>query len=181
MGDVDAGLDASFDELYPKVLAFAIRRTPDRQTAEDVAAEAFAIAWNRRDEKIEHPLPWLYGVARKLIANQHRSAGRRARLHHRLAEEGEIEARDASSLVSERDAIRHAFAQLSEREREVLALVAWERVSSAEGAEVLGCSRTAFELQLFRARRKLQKELTAAGHLPDEGPRRPSQPASEKA
>src|SRR4051794_34691095 len=99
MGDLDAGLDASFDELYPKVLAFAIRRTPDRQTAEDVAAEALAIAWNRRGEKIEHPLPWLYGVARKLIANQSRSAGRRVRLHHRLADEGEIEARDPSSVV----------------------------------------------------------------------------------
>ena len=176
-----AGLDTRFDELYPKVLAFAIRRTPDRQTAEDVAAEAFAVAWNRRNEKIEHPLPWLYGVARKLIANKDRSAGRRARLHDRLAEEGELEARDASSVVAERDAIRHAFAQLTEREREVLALVAWEKVSSAEGAEVLGCSRGAFELRLFRARRRLQKELTAVGHLPDESRRRPSQPASEKA
>ena len=38
-----------FRAYYPAVLAFAIRRLPDRGAAEDAASETFAVAWRRRD------------------------------------------------------------------------------------------------------------------------------------
>jgi RNA polymerase sigma-70 factor (ECF subfamily) len=179
--DDDAWLDARFAELYPKVLAFALRRIPDRQSAEDVAAETFAIAWRRRDEPLDAPLPWLYGVARRLIANQHRGETRRAKLLGRLSAERSVERRDPSSLVADRDATLRAFAALSEPDREILMLVAWEGVGSRDGAKIIGCTRAAFELRLFRARRRLEKELAATGHLPIDGSPSPSTPASEKA
>jgi RNA polymerase sigma-70 factor (ECF subfamily) len=179
--DQDAQFDVLFAELYPRVLAFAIRRTVDRESAEDVAAETFAIAWRRRDEPVDDPLAWLYGVARRLIANQHRGTGRHAKLHVRLSREPPFESRDPSSLVADRDATLSAFSALSDRDREILMLVAWEGVGSRAGAEILGCTRTAFELRLFRARRRLEKELAATGHLPLDGSHSPSTPASEKA
>lgn len=172
--------EARFCELYPKVLAFAIRRTEHPEVAEDIAAETFAVAWRKRGTQVEHPVPWLYGIARRLIANQRRGAGRQSRLVHRLADEASLDSRDPLAVVAEREAIRTAFAALGEREREVLALVAWEQVSSSEGAEVLGCTRGAFELRLFRARRRLEKELALAGHHTDEGTNRAPRPASEK-
>lgn len=180
MGENDADFEARFGELYPRVLAYAVRRTDDRQTAEDIAAETFAVAWRKRATRVDHQLPWLYGIARRLISNQHRGAARRAKLEHRLADETPPQGRDPLGLVVERESIRAAFAALSEREREVIALVAWEKVSSSEGAEVLDCTRAAFELRLFRARRKLEKELARAGHSPEEGPSPASRPASEK-
>jgi hypothetical protein len=54
------------------VLAFSIRRLPDRSTAEDAAAETFAVAWRRRELIPEEPLPWLYGIALRVAANQRR-------------------------------------------------------------------------------------------------------------
>jgi RNA polymerase sigma-70 factor (ECF subfamily) len=52
-----------------------------------------------------------------------------------------------------------ALASLSEAEREVLMLAAWEELSSSEAARVLGCSATAYRIRLHRARRRLRDRL----------------------
>ncbi len=63
----DRSREGRFDDLftatYAEVLAFAIRRTEDRGTAEDVAAETFAVAWRRLEDVPGEPLGWLYAVA----------------------------------------------------------------------------------------------------------------------
>jgi RNA polymerase sigma-70 factor (ECF subfamily) len=64
-----------FREHYPAVRAYVSRRAP-YELAQDVIAETFLIAWRRFDDLPSDPLPWLYGVARRLLANQRRSAGR---------------------------------------------------------------------------------------------------------
>jgi RNA polymerase sigma-70 factor (ECF subfamily) len=46
-----------FRQHYAAVLAFALRRTPAREAAEDAAAETFAVVWRRRDLIPEEPLP----------------------------------------------------------------------------------------------------------------------------
>lgn len=179
MTEIDAEFEARFAELYPKVLAFSIRRTPSREIAEDIAAETFAVAWRRRDEPVRTWLPWLYGIARQLIRNSARAAGRRERLQARLEAEPPIVLRDPADATTERQATLAAFAALPEADREILMLIVWEELSSTEGARVLGCTRAAFELRLFRARRRLEKELAAAGHSRDvTSPPSPA-PASE--
>src|SRR6266542_3605025 len=79
--------DAAFDAHYLKVLAFAIRRMESRPEAEDVAAETFAVAWRRRDAIPDAPLPWLYAIALRVIANHRRSSRRRAHRDQRFASE----------------------------------------------------------------------------------------------
>jgi hypothetical protein len=44
---------------------------------------------------------------------------------------------------------------VKERDQEVLRLAAWEQVTMAEGAAVLGCSASAFRMRLHRARARL--------------------------
>jgi RNA polymerase sigma factor (sigma-70 family) len=66
-------------------------------------------------------------------------------------------------VVGER--ARQAFERLSDDDRELLSLVAWEGLSGHEIAKVLGCSRGAARLRLHRARKRLAKEL--AGLDPD--------------
>jgi RNA polymerase sigma factor (sigma-70 family) len=168
-----------FREHYPSVLAFSLRRIADRETAKDAAAETFAVAWRRRDRIPDPALPWLYAVALRVIANQYRSAQRRRNLGVRLEHEvgaGEAE-NDPADALDRRDAFSTAFARLAESEREVLRLVAWDGLDTRDAARAYGCSAGAFRVRLHRARRKLAKQLEAAGHLPSE----PGQPGSEPA
>lgn len=159
-----------FREHYADVLAFALRRVSGREAAEDMVAETFAVAWRRRDRIPDPALPWLYAVALRVIANQYRSGRRRRDLDARLAHEAVARpaAADPVDAIDRRDAFTAAFAELAEGEREVLRLTAWEGLSTAEGARVLGCSAGAFRVRLHRARRKLAKQLEAAGHISNE-------------
>jgi RNA polymerase sigma-70 factor, ECF subfamily len=170
-GRVEPGesrFDAAFEAHYSKVLAFAIRRAKERQAAEDVAAETFAIAWRRRDAIPDAPLPWLYGIAVRVIANEWRSSTRRRQRERRFISDPKGSGRDPADIVGSRDAITAAFAALTESQREVLRLIAWEGLDHRTAASVLGCSEGAFSVRLFRARRSLAKYLAAGGHPPDE-------------
>ena len=77
----------AFEELftghYWAVRAYVLRRVP-AASAEDVLAETFLVAWRRLDSLAEDPLPWLFGVARRLMANQQRAERRRGALTARL-------------------------------------------------------------------------------------------------
>jgi len=166
--------DACFEAHYSDVLAYAIRRVEDRATAEDVLAETFAVAWRRREAIPEAPLPWLYGIAARIIANQQRSARRRLRLRLRLSSEpARRSGRDPADVVGERDAIVAALSGLSEAQREVLRLAAWEDLDVPDAAAVLGCTPAAFRVRLHRARRELAKHLDPSGHSADESATEP--------
>ena len=135
------------------MLAYALRRT-ERATAEDVVAETFVIAWRRLDEVPDPPLPWLLGVARRVLANQRRGERRRDALLDRLRREPAPQpapVEDGRALA--------ALAALGERDREALLLHAWEGLDHAGAGTVMGCSAAAFAVRLHRARRRLAKEL----------------------
>jgi RNA polymerase sigma-70 factor (ECF subfamily) len=170
-----------FREHYTAVLAFALRRTPRREAAEDVTSETFAVAWRRRDLIPEEPLPWLYGVALRILANQRRSSERRRRLGDRLEHEASAQgvAGEPADAIDRREAFSSAFRRLREDEREVLRLVGWDGLNTREAASTLGCSEAAFRVRLHRARRRLAKHLALAGHSPDVRPSETCNPAEE--
>jgi DNA-directed RNA polymerase specialized sigma24 family protein len=63
------------------VLAYALRRTASAEDAADAVAETFLVALAPpRLGSSDDALPWLYGVARRVLANQRRAAHRRVRL-----------------------------------------------------------------------------------------------------
>jgi RNA polymerase sigma-70 factor (ECF subfamily) len=170
---MDGGHDsfqAAFDSCASRVLAFALRRTNSREDAEDITAETFAIAWRRREEMPDTPLPWLYAIAGNVLRNQRRSGRRMGRLRSKLAGQPREQGGDHAELIAENDAFAAAFATLTEAQREVLRLVAWEGVDSRDGAVALGCSEAAFKVRLHRARKELEKRLERAGHEEDEMP-----------
>jgi len=150
-----------FRVTYDRVLAYALRRA-DRTEAEDVVAETYAIAWRRYEDVPADPLPWLYGVARRTLANSRRSGRRKTQLAQRLA----AQLRPASTVEpdpSERsdDAVlmRAALTALSDADREALMLVAWEGLDNERAAIVLGVSPQAFAVRMHRARRRLHVEI----------------------
>ena len=149
-----ARFEALFDAHYRDVHRYALRRT-EPALAEEVANEAFLVAW-RRFEKLprENPLPWLYAAAAHVLANQRRAETRHARRSAAAAVERRPAGRDPADRLAERDAVLQAFATLSERDREALRLTAWERLRLADGARVPGVTRTAFAVRVSRARRR---------------------------
>ncbi len=172
-----------FRAHYADVLAFAIRRLSDRAGAEDATSEVFAVAWRRRDRIPDPALPWLYAVALRVIANQYRSTRRRHDLDLKLTHEAGVgaAAEDPVDSLDRRDSFAAAFSQLSEPEREVLRLVAWEGLSTGDAARAFGCSAGAFRVRLHRARRRLAKHLAAAGHLAVEPSGNAPKPSEETA
>lgn len=67
---------ATYDRHRSAVIRYGLRRLGDGDAAEELAQEVFVVAWRRRDDVPDHALPWLYGVARRLLANTWRAAGR---------------------------------------------------------------------------------------------------------
>ncbi len=155
---------------YVAVLRYACRRT-DPETARDVAAETFLIAWRRLSSVPANPAqvqPWLYGVARRTLANSDRSRRRSERLAARLSHDvpASRPIPDLADGVAERGRLRQALDRLRPADQEALRLVGWEELDLAGAAAAMGCSRTTMAVRLHRARRRLAAELRALG--PDE-------------
>jgi RNA polymerase sigma-70 factor (ECF subfamily) len=126
------------------VTLYAVRRCNDPEDVADLVADTFLIALQAAGRYIpetDTALPWLFGIARRVLARQRRrSAG----------------AIDASRQAP---ALEAALACLSSGEREVLELVAYDGLSPSEAAMVLNLSPNAARLRLSRARRHLRHLL----------------------
>jgi hypothetical protein len=85
----------------------------------------------------------------------------------------DLAGRDAPQAPSgELAELAAAFGSLAGRDREVLALEAWEGLNAGEVAAVLGCSRNAARIRLHRARRRVRAAI-ADLKVPDQTVRRP--------
>ncbi len=158
--------DAVFSELYGRhyraVRDFCRRRVTS-DLVDDAVAETFFAAWRHLDGIPAGPqaLVWLYGVAYRVIGHQRRSATRRRRLEHRLRSvvHRPVGAADEPALDGdEYRLVLAAAARLSDVDAEVLRLVAWEQLSGADIAAVLGIDPNAVKQRLYRARRNLGRE-----------------------
>jgi RNA polymerase sigma-70 factor (ECF subfamily) len=150
--------EALFRQNADAVLAYATRRS-DPDTAQEVVAETFAVAWRRLDAIPDPELPWLLGVARKVLANEWRSRSRAAALTLRLVREPRESPHDPADVVAARLSAQAALDRLHPSEREALELIAWEGLTAAQAADVLGCSRVAITMRIHRARRRFHRFL----------------------
>lgn len=163
-----------FERLYAQhgraVLAYAVRRASVDDAA-DIVAETFLVAWRRLDDvPAEEARLWLYGVARRALANQQRSERRRQRLADRLRRELPAVLETVPALDAHASVVETALGQLGPEDREVLRLSAWEELTPAEIATVLGVSQVAVRSRLHRARRRLRSALRHTRELPQSTP-----------
>ncbi|MFH2072896.1 MAG: sigma-70 family RNA polymerase sigma factor [Actinomycetota bacterium] len=140
-----------FAHHHPAIYGYAARRV-GRVDAADVAAETFTVAWRRLRRVPEEPatLPWLYGVARNVVANLERSRRRAERLAAKEAAAAGPEA--AVEMAAD---LAAALDQLRDDEKEILLLAAWEGLTPSQIGEVVGCSPNAAAVRLHRARTRL--------------------------
>ena len=145
-----------FDQIYSEhvaaVRAYVRRRAPE-DVVDDLVADVFLVCWRKLDEVPAQALPWLYAVARNTLANERRRLARRAYVPEDVSHEPE----PIGDAV-----LAAAFAELSDADREVLRLVAWEGLSVRGAARVLECSPVACRVRYHRAKSRLGAKLAAA-------------------
>ncbi len=140
-------------------MAYALRRTPTPADAEDAAAETFTIAWRKIDQVPDDALPWLLGVARRVIANQRRGNQRRSWLFEKLGRQMSDEPISLVTLAAGEGPALVALARLRPDDQELLRLVAWDELDQRSIGLMLGISANAVAIRLHRARGRLKAEL----------------------
>ncbi|MFF1611074.1 RNA polymerase sigma factor [Amycolatopsis sp. NPDC058278] len=156
-----------FTDVHDRYFADIYRYVAGRlgaQAAEDVAAETFLVAFDRRktfDADRGEVRAWLFGIATNLVSRHRRKEARYyralSRLDPREVAEGH-ESRVVDSVVAAR--VGKALSRLSAGERDVLLLVALGDLGYAEVAEALGISPGTVGSRLNRARKKLNPVLS---------------------
>ena len=156
---------ARFEEIYDAysglILTSAARRTPNIDEAADIVAETFVVAWRRLDDipDGEQARPWLYGVARRVLANHHRGSRRRRRLDERLAT---VAPDPAATRAPDTDGpgraeIAVAFRALSDPDCELLTLPAWDGLDRAQIATIPRCRPATIPVRPHPARTRLRR------------------------
>jgi RNA polymerase sigma-70 factor (ECF subfamily) len=125
-----------------------------------------------RGRRPDEPLPWLYGVARNVVLRHHAATRRQNRAREAAQRERPA---PAPSATAGDPAVWEAWNRLRRTDREVLALIAWEELSVAEAARVLGCPAPQFSVRLFRARRRLERLLASTSEASSHEPSDPTE------
>jgi RNA polymerase sigma factor (sigma-70 family) len=167
----------SFEEAFEAEFASLHRYLARRlgsSTADDLAAETFAVAfrsWDRLDPT--RPVrPWLYGIAANLVRHHWRKERRMLRAYARtgidpVLPENDAALERANADVRQRE-LATALAGLRRDEREILLLHAWAELSDSEIADALEVPVGTIKSRLSRTRKKLRNQLTQVGQEPVE-------------
>jgi RNA polymerase sigma-70 factor (ECF subfamily) len=150
-----------FETVYEQhagaIKGYAMRRT-DPARADDVVAEVFLVAWRRLDDMPAEPRPWLFGIARRVLANERRRVARHTAAVGRLEPPPEsVDPADAPALASR--PFQEALRTLSDSDREALLLMAWEGLDNRDAARALGVKQATFTVRLHRAKRRLGRAI----------------------
>ncbi|MFF4774427.1 RNA polymerase sigma factor [Microtetraspora fusca] len=154
-----------YEHAYRPILGYVLRRCEDPDDAADVVAETFATAWRRIDEipSGDEARLWLYGVARRTLANHRRGERRHEQRTAALREQLAASPALAGSPPGEYTQLGQAFRTLSDDDKELLSLVAWEKLDTEQVARTLGITRNAVRVRLHRARKRFARALADAG------------------
>lgn len=154
-----------YERTYAPISAYVARRIRRSDGSDaDIVAEVFVVAWRRFLDVPEQTkeLPWLYGVARNLVANHYKSVQRSSALTDRLTHEANSSRESATRIESDLEIrVLRAVDNLSELDREIFRLIHWEGFSHEEVGQSVGITAKAVERRLARARRKVRDYLNS--------------------
>jgi RNA polymerase sigma-70 factor (ECF subfamily) len=155
-----------YDRHAPGVHRYLARRVGP-SLADDLTAETFLVAFRQRsryDAAQPDARGWLFGIATNLVRRVQRTEVRQYRALARTGVDdvvpvGEDETLDrvAASVVSRR--LAAVLASLSERERSVLLLIAWEQFTYEEVAQALDIPVGTVRSRLHHARKRVRAAL----------------------
>jgi RNA polymerase sigma-70 factor (ECF subfamily) len=169
--------EAIFDRHHTRIWRY-LARVAGPSTADDLAADVFVAAFaarDRYDPERGAVVTWLYAIATNRLRTRQRRAGRELRAVSRAAGEAVLPDEPEAAVDTAIDERRRlgrvlvALDGLAEADREILVLAAWEELSYAEIAEVLGLELGTVRSRLSRARARLRERLGPSGEEPPDG------------
>jgi RNA polymerase sigma factor (sigma-70 family) len=161
--DERAHFEQLFRDTRTSLLAYVMRRSQSAEDAADVLAQTYLVAWERLDAipAGEQARLWLFGVARNLLLQGASRRRSRDALVERLASELRSAQLPHATAEDERSSVlRAALDTLSERDREIVMLTAWEGLTPKQIAAVMGTPVNVVRVRLHRARTRLRRDLT---------------------
>jgi RNA polymerase sigma-70 factor (ECF subfamily) len=153
-------------EHLPAAGRFAVRLTGNPADAEDLLHDAIvraARAWHTYAARARFTT-WLYRIIINAWRDRHAASRRTDALEDAQGDWIDARSRDPASAAASSeicDLIAAKISSLPPRQREVIVLVAYEHLSTAEAADVLGVSEGNVRVNLFHARQRLKSELGA--------------------
>ena len=171
-----------FDQFYPSIFAYCVRRLVLRSVAEDVTSEIFfKVAGNIREfpgtEETDFRR-WLYRIANNEINAHLRQSIRRRELLEAAVQLGQIDASVSTTLletawpVAWEDVYRE-LQELSEREQTIISLRFFAGHKHEQIAEILemkpGSIRVALSRALDKLRGRLRNSDTISQSTPIDG------------
>ena len=160
-----------FESVYREnirpVTAFFARRCRDPQQVADLTSQTFVEAIKSADtfQGRGTPTAWLIAIARRVYANHVTDQAIRADLIDQLGGRLVLTHDEVEDLAARIDAQRDGrellgrAARLSGLEREAIELVDLIGLTPKDAARVLGVSSNVLRVRLFRAHKRLRKEL----------------------
>jgi RNA polymerase sigma-70 factor (ECF subfamily) len=128
---------------------------------DDLVEETLVVVWRRLDSvPADAELPWMLGVARNVLRNARRSKSRRSAFEATLSPASN-EASAEEYVVAD-TSVRDALAALSDDDREVLLLNAWDGLDTHALGTYLVISTNAAAVRLSRAQSRFRELLSAA-------------------
>jgi RNA polymerase sigma-70 factor (ECF subfamily) len=158
--------EAVFERHFDVVWRYACRRA-GAQVADDVAAQTFVVAFDRRSrfrDGVCSARPWLLGIATNLLRRHRRTELTRLRAQAAAPIErspGMDEAVDRATAATLAPVAARALAKLPRRDREILALLAWAELTYEQIAEALGIPVGTVRSRAHRARVRVRELLEA--------------------
>lgn len=160
------GTFESFFMRYEQpIFGYIFRITGDEQTAHDLCQEAFLRAWQHFDKirAYTYPSAWLFRVAANLALSHLRRRASPVGGARLLGDDDSPARSDPALRFVESDLVMQTLRGLSPKQRSALVLREVYGLSCEEIGQVLGMTREAVKMALWRAREQFRRRYTHAG------------------
>ncbi len=160
-----------FDALYRRnflpIAKFFARRA-ESSFAEDLAAETFSVAWNKKDQATtEFELAWLYKIAGYVLNNHRRKQLKEFHFFASFSPTTRF-APSAEQLALKDDELARAIAGLPTKDQAIIGLVYLDDLPVKVAAEILSLTPNAVSIRLTRIRAALALNLKASERFSDD-------------
>ncbi|MGB3674706.1 MAG: sigma-70 family RNA polymerase sigma factor [Candidatus Nanopelagicales bacterium] len=169
VGADDPVFNAVYLEHRRAVYRYLVRRGVDAADVDDACAEVFLVAWKRRADvpaRAALVRPWLLGVARNVAFDNFRTT---IKWERHPADTAAVAGRGADADVVGAETERMVWGSLrslSDSDRELLLLVAWDGLTLRQAAAAIGCSYATTKVRLHRARKRFETVFVQQQHQP---------------
>jgi RNA polymerase sigma-70 factor (ECF subfamily) len=157
--------DAIYTLELPRIYNFFLYKVGDRDLAQDLTATVFERAWKSRSRyrnKLSSPSTWLFGIARNVLKEHLR---KNKRITQKLEPLSKYNARSGSTDIEQsiheqqdKELLKKMLLELSERERDLIALKYGAGITNREIATITGLSESNVGTILHRAVQRLRKK-----------------------